>query len=148
MSLQWSENAEETFKEAFRILKPGGKMLYTTLGPKTLMELRESWSCVNQFVHVNKFLSFCENVQTFENANLTLVSYEKELRQLEYDTVWALMRDLKSIGAHNVNSHQNSGLTTRRQIDALANAYEKHRNAKNLLPASYDIFYFVLEKPW
>jgi len=38
------------------VLKPGGVLLFSTLGPDTLVELRRSWATADSYNHVNGFL--------------------------------------------------------------------------------------------
>ena len=42
--------------ELARVLQPGGRCLFTSLGPGTLRELRQAWAAVDQHQHVNTFL--------------------------------------------------------------------------------------------
>jgi malonyl-CoA O-methyltransferase len=53
--LQWCEDLDTTLLEWRRLLKPHGLLLFSTLGPDTLKELRASWSAVDEFNHVNRF---------------------------------------------------------------------------------------------
>ncbi|MCW9089427.1 MAG: methyltransferase domain-containing protein, partial [Gammaproteobacteria bacterium] len=56
LTVQWCMDLEQTFAEFHRVLKPGGVLFFTTLGPDTLKELRASWAAVDERVHVNTFL--------------------------------------------------------------------------------------------
>ena len=51
-----------------------------------------------------------------------------------------LMQDLKQIGAHNVTRGRPAGLTGRRRMQQLAEAYEQFRQ-DGVLPASYEVVY-------
>lgn len=44
LTLQWCSDLDKAFAEFRRILKPGGLALFSTFGPDTLKELRESWA--------------------------------------------------------------------------------------------------------
>ncbi len=39
-----------------RVLRPGGLLMFASLGPDTLRELRESWTVVDSHVHVHAFV--------------------------------------------------------------------------------------------
>ncbi|HBQ40055.1 MAG TPA: malonyl-[acyl-carrier protein] O-methyltransferase BioC, partial [Halieaceae bacterium] len=54
--------------------------------------------------------------------------------------------ELKTLGAHNMNSKRPSGLTGRQRLAAMVRAYETWR-APSGLPATYDVIYGKLEKP-
>ena len=62
-----------------------------------------------------------------------------------YPQLNGLTRELKALGAHNVNSGRNSALTGRKKIEALKMAYESHRDAPGL-PADWQVAYVVARK--
>jgi len=146
MSLQWSENLQAVFRGLKSILVENGWFLFTTLGPHTLHELHNAWRSVDHYVHVNRFELPDKIRFALQSAGFRILSESNEREVLEYDTVIDLMRDLKSIGAHNVNRGIKSGLTTRRQLRQVETAYgDYRRNGK--LPATYDVYYFFAQTP-
>jgi malonyl-CoA O-methyltransferase len=52
-----------------------------------------------------------------------------------------LMRDLKELGAHNINPGRGQGLTGPRKLKAVMAAYEHFRQSDGLLPATYEVVY-------
>jgi malonyl-CoA O-methyltransferase len=60
--------------------------------------------------------------------------------QLTYADVPALMRDLKTLGAHNVTRDRQRGLTGKGRLRAMYQAYEKFRR-NGRIPASYEVVY-------
>ena len=62
-----------------------------------------------------------------------------------YDSVAELLRELKTLGAHNMNDGRPAGLTSRRKLRAMFDGYEQFR-AQGRLPASYDVLVGTLEK--
>ena len=65
---------------------------------------------------------------------------------MRYDTVAALMRDLKNIGAQTVLNKKTSGLMGKQRFNKANAAYEQFRDASGLLPATYDVIYCQLKK--
>jgi malonyl-CoA O-methyltransferase len=59
---------------------------------------------------------------------------------LTYDTALALMKDLKVLGARNVNSGRRLGLTGKQAFKQVSQHYEQFRQ-EGLLPASYEVIY-------
>lgn len=147
LSIQWCENISAVFSEIYRVLKPGGRALLSTLGPATLHELRGAWQAVDAHSHVNRFLE-AETVQAGLNASgLQLRCWDEQEEVLLYREIRELTGELKQLGAHNVNAGRPSGLTGKQALRRFVEAYEAYRNADGLLPASYQLWYLTLEKP-
>ncbi len=146
LSVQWCEHLPSLFNEIMRVLKPGGQLLFSTLGPRTLWELKGAWQAVDGYVHVNRFQPQRAVDAALVRAGLTGVHWDREERVLRYDKLSDLTRELKALGAHNVNRGQPEGLTGREKIQALKAAYERYRH-DGLLPASYEVYYCRAQKP-
>lgn len=141
LTLQWCSDLEQTFNEFRRVLKPGGVLFYTTLGPDTLKELRASWAVVDQGVHVNTFLDLHDVGDAMLHARLAEPVLDMEHITLTYRYSMDLMRDLKALGAHNINPGRSQGLTGPRKLKAVMEAYEQFRQDDGLLPATYEVIY-------
>jgi malonyl-CoA O-methyltransferase len=140
LTLQWCGDLQQTFAEFRRVLKPGGLLLFTTLGPDTLKELRESWRQVDGAVHVNEFIDMHDIGDALVQTKFGDPVMDMEYLTLTYTDSLDLMRDLKVLGAHNVNPGRSSGLTGKGRIKAVQAAYEQFRN-DGVLPATYEVIY-------
>lgn len=141
LTLQWCGDLTTTFSEFQRVLKPGGLLLYATLGPDTLKELRASWAAVDEGVHVNTFLDMHDIGDAMLKACLADPVMDREDIVMTYRDGMTLMRDLKELGAHNVNPGRKNGLTGRKTLNTLLQAYEQFRTADGVLPATYEVLY-------
>jgi malonyl-CoA O-methyltransferase len=141
LTVQWCSDLQRTFSEFHRVLKPGGVLFYTTLGPDTLKELRASWAEVDDRVHVNTFLDMHDVGDAMLRARLAEPVLDTEHLTLTYRKSMTLMRDLKELGAHNINPGRSQGLTSPRKLKAVMNAYERFRQIDGLLPATYEVVY-------
>ena len=147
LCVQWSDNLAQVFTEAHRVLKPKGWFLLATLGPKTLYELADAWRQADpNYVHVNTFLPHVDVLDCAEQAGFYMQDFVSEKRIMTYNHAIDLMRELKALGAHNVNTGSNQGLTGRKTLRALTKSYEQFRGDDGLLPATYDVIYLLLEK--
>lgn len=146
LSFQWCEQLPKALAEVQRVLRPGGQLVFSTLGPRTLWELKSAWQAVDGYVHVNRFMPLHSVHQALEMAGLEPLSWRRDERVLRYRRMAELTRELKALGAHNVNRGQPEGLTGRHKIQALKAAYETYRQA-GLLPATYEVFYCRAHKP-
>ena len=145
LAIQWCEDLPILFQEIERVLKPGGRFVFTTLGPSTLHELREAWAEADALVHVNQFSSE-QHIKASLSDRLTMHSLHEERKVLRYRELKELTDELKGIGAHNMNAGQQSGLTGRDKVRRFKAAYEKQRMDNGMLPATYQVFYVVIEK--
>jgi malonyl-CoA O-methyltransferase len=138
-TLQWCD-LERTFGECLRVLRPGGLFMFTTFGPDTLKELRQAWREVDGDSHVSSFLDMHDIGDALVRARFADPVMDVERLTLTYDRVRDLMRDLKTLGAHNATHDRPRGLTGRARLVAVEQAYEIHRTVGRL-PASYEVVY-------
>jgi malonyl-CoA O-methyltransferase len=146
LAIQWCEDNRSLFSEIYRVLKPGGKIVFSTLGPETLAELKQAWSAVDDYVHVNRFVGRDDLQRAAVAGGFSNMEISEEMITLEYAQLKGLTRELKGIGAHNVNEGRPAGLTGRHRIKQLLAAYEGQRNERGMLPATYQVWYGVLQK--
>jgi malonyl-CoA O-methyltransferase len=140
LTMQWVNDLDLALREFARVLKPGGMLLFSTFGPGTLIELRESWRAVDQFSHVNPFIDMHDIGDAMLRARLAEPVMDVENFSLTYKKVIDLMRDLKAIGAHNVTSSRQKGLTGKSHFKNFQQHYETFRS-NGVLPASYEVVY-------
>lgn len=138
--LQWCDDLDRAFSELRRALAPHGLLLFSTFGPDTLKELRAAWREVDGFNHVNRFIDMHDIGDALIRAGFVEPVMDVEQLTLTYEDVRAMMRDLKSIGAHNVTAGRPRALAGRRRLGKLAAAYESFRH-NGRLPATYEVVY-------
>ena len=146
LAIQWCENLPALFAELYRALASGGRLHIATLGPGTLAELQHAWRAVDEYVHVNNFVPAQQLAQAAQAAGLSDVCLRVHTETLFSANVRELTRELKGLGAHNVNRGRPQGLTGRRQLQLLEAAYEQYREPQGL-PASYEVVYLTACKP-
>lgn len=140
LTLQWCPDLDTAFGEFRRVLRPSGLLTFTTFGPDTLTELREAWAAVDELPHVNPFTDMHDLGDGLVRAGLAEPVMDVERLTLTYRDVFALMHELKAIGAHNVNAGRGRGMTGRGRLRAMQSAYERHRR-DGLLPATYEVVF-------
>ncbi len=145
LAIQWCEHIDLLFSEISRVLSQNGRAYIATLGPKTLYELRDAWSAVDDYQHVNRFVDK-ESLLAALPEDLTLSAVAVEDRVLQYQQLKELTAELKSLGAHNLNEGRPKGLTGGARIKAFKAAYESFRTDGGYLPATYEVYYLELRK--
>ncbi len=146
LALQWCESPRPALAEIARVLAPGGQALVATLGDDTLWELRAAWRAVDDRVHVNRFESVAALERAARAAGLAVRAIAQSYHLPAYPDVQGLARDLRAIGAHNVNAGRPGGLAGRGAWRRLQSAYAVLANPDGTLPATYRALCLRLEK--
>lgn len=140
LSLQWCQNLAGVFAEFQRVLTANGRLAFSTFGSDTLIELKDAWAGVDDFTHVNSFYSGEDIRRALCMNGFDAIKISGEQRVSRYNQVQELMRELKGIGAHNVNRGRIATLTGKRRMAAMIDQYERRR-FEGLLPATFEIIY-------
>lgn len=140
LMLQWCEPIDIVFAEIRRILRPTGFFAFSTFGPDTLHELRTAWAEADGHNHVNHFADMQQVGEALMRAGLSEPVLDVDRIEMSYADTLTLMRDLKTIGAHNVTAGRARGLTGRASLARMQRAYEVFRR-EGALPATYEIIY-------
>ncbi|MGD8710515.1 MAG: malonyl-ACP O-methyltransferase BioC, partial [Ectothiorhodospiraceae bacterium] len=70
LAMQWVGDLDRAFREIQRVLRPGGVLMFSSFGPDTLRELREAWSAVDGYNHVNRFIDLHDVGDAMTRARL------------------------------------------------------------------------------
>lgn len=140
LALQWAADLGRAFAESRRVLAAGGVLIFTTLGPDTLRELRAAWAEASPAPRVNRFLDMHDIGDALVAQGFADPVMSTEYITVEYADALAVMRDLKGLGAANADLARTRGLTGRRTLAAVAAAYEQFRR-DGRLPATYEVVF-------
>jgi malonyl-CoA O-methyltransferase len=140
LMLQWCDRPALVFRELARVLKPGGLLMFSSFGPDTLKELRLAWESADPGAHVSQFPDLPQLGAALMHAGLAEPVMDVESHLLLYPDAYALMRELKRIGARNAASQRSRALTGRGRMQRMIAAYETHRTAAGL-PASFEVIF-------
>jgi malonyl-CoA O-methyltransferase len=140
LAIQWCNDLDAALQEFHRVLQPEGLLMFSTFGPDTLKELRIATSTQNGLTSVSRFLDMHDIGDAMVRAGFSAPVLDVERFTLTYDDVKSVMRDLKSIGAHNATDGRARGLLGRGFLKNLEASYEQFRqNGK--LPATFEVVY-------
>ncbi|MNG59711.1 Malonyl-[acyl-carrier protein] O-methyltransferase [compost metagenome] len=136
--VQWCSDLPRALAELYRVTRPGGLILFSTLAEGSLAELGDAWQQVDGERHVNDFLPLAQIDAACAGYRHRL---ETERKTLHYPDVMALMRSLKGIGATHLHQGREAGLLSRRRLAALQAAYPRRGGE---FPLSYHLVYGVI----
>ena len=140
LTLQWCNNLDTVFSEVRYLLKDNGVFLFSSFGPDSLKELRECWSTVDDYVHINAFVDMHDIADALMRVGLISPILNMEKITLTYNKCRKLMRELKYIGAQNINNGRRKTLTGKKRFEKVFQCYESYR-VNGVLPATYEIIY-------
>jgi malonyl-CoA O-methyltransferase len=141
LALQWSNDLQATFQEFKRVGRPGGLLMFTTLGASTLKELRESWMLIDPTPRVHQFLDMHDVGDCMLSARLSQPVVDMEEITLQYENFSDLMKDLKGIGATNADRNRSRGLMTPAKLKRLQQAYQQVAYKDGRYQATYEVVY-------
>ena len=140
LMFQWVSELDKTFAELYRSLQPGGLLLFSTFGPDSLKELRNSWAAVDDYVHVNAFTDMHDVGDALLQAGFAEPVMETEIFTLVYNSGRALLQELKMLGAGNVNAGRRRTVTGKGRLHDMLREYES-RYGNGGLPATFEAVY-------
>jgi malonyl-CoA O-methyltransferase len=140
LMLEWCHDPDAVFQEIRRVLKPGGLLTFTTLGPDTLRELRQGWRKIDPYTRVHRFIDMHDLGDALMRAGLAEPVMDTERLTVTYPDVDALMTELTASGSSNVAQGRPRGLTTKARLQALGEAVRREAQ-EGALPVSVEVVY-------
>ena len=140
--LPWC-NPDAALKEVRRILKPGGVVVFSTLGPDTLKELRVAWEYVDDHPHVHSFADMHNVGDALLGAGFTEPVVDADRVYFSYGELKKLVDDLRALGATNALAGRRRSLTGKDRWQAFADAYHSNALQQGRLQATFELVYAV-----
>lgn len=146
LALQWVNEPRFAFAEMFRVLEPGGLLMFSTFGPDTLKELRHASEDVDGRTHVHRFIDLHDLGDMLIACGFADPVMDMETITMTYGDVRSMMRDLKAIGARNAAQGRPQGLSAKSMLKSIEQRYESFRR-EGKLPATFEVVYGHAWKP-
>ncbi|YCH31799.1 malonyl-ACP O-methyltransferase BioC [Erwinia sp. PK3-005] len=139
LAMQWCDDLAQGLRELCRVTRPGGRILFSTLADQSLHEVRSAWQALDDYQHVNTFLSEAAIRQAGDGLALQLISETVEQR---FPDVRSALQSLKGIGATHIHQGRASGLLTRQRLQQLAQHWPQDERGYRL---SYQLVIGVID---
>lgn len=137
--LAWCDPAA-VFAECLRVLRPEGLLVFTSVGPDTLAELRAAWHEADGGAHVHPFLDMHDVGDALVRAGFAEPVMDVERYTLIFADAAAVMRDLTALGARNAQRARPRALTGRGRFERMRAAYDA-RAHEGRVPATVEVVY-------
>lgn len=125
LMLPWADDPVKLAEEMSRVLRQDGLFVFATLGPDSLLELRDAWADVDEYQHVNRFLDMHDIGDSLVRAGLRDPVLDVDRLTVTYDTAAMLFRDLTASGARNALANRNHSLVGKGRLDAVRKHLER-----------------------
>jgi malonyl-CoA O-methyltransferase len=140
LMLQHCDDPALAFAEVQRVLRPGGLLLFSTLGPGTLHELRAAWASADDRPHLRHFPDMPRLASAATHAGLAEPVMDRDVRVTHYPQVADLMHELRATGAAATLADRRRTLTGPARWHRVLAHYETLRSGAGI-PASWELIY-------
>ena len=122
-----------------RILKPGGQLLLTTFGPKTMQEWKHGWQAIgDRQARVHEFENETSLRSAISAAGFKSPQLNSEIHQLQFNSVSSMFAGIKQLGATNAATNRPTGLLGRDRYLRLCEHFEQELNKTGYLAVSFE----------
>ncbi len=148
LSLHWVNDLPGSLLQARQCLKPDGLFLAATLGGDTLIELRDSLMAAEIELRdgvsprLSPFMQIGDAGALLQRAGFALPVIDSDRITVTYDTMFALMADLRGMGEANATAARPRQFTPRGLFLRAAEIYQdRHANADGRIRATFEVIY-------
>ncbi|MEF8717570.1 MAG: malonyl-ACP O-methyltransferase BioC [Candidatus Accumulibacter necessarius] len=138
LMLHWLDEPLLAFREAHRLLKHDGLLMFSTLGPDTLKELRTSFA--DGYVHTQRFTDMHDYGDMLVGCGFADPVMDAEILTMTYASFDDLLADLRRSGSGCAMRARRHGLMGRSAWAEARAAYEQLARAGRL-PATIEVVY-------
>ena len=148
LSLQFVNDLPGMLSQIRRALKPDGLLLAALIGGSTLSELREAFSQAELDIEggvsprVAPFADVRDMGGLLQRAGFALPVTDSDTLTVRYDNAFALMADLRAMGATNVMVQRRKSFTRRATLLRMADIYrERFSDPDGRVRATFEIIW-------
>jgi malonyl-CoA O-methyltransferase len=136
--LHWLDDPLPALAEAHRVLEVGGLLMFSTLGPDSLKELRGAFA--DGYAHTQRFIDMHDLGDMLVACGFADPVMDMEVLTLTYDDFDDMLGELRAAGSGCAMKTRRHGLTGRQAWAKARAAYEDLRSARKL-PATFEVVY-------
>jgi len=139
LGLQWTNDLDGVLRETHRALAPDGLLLFSSLGPDTLAELRGALpAAFGRAPEMPVFVDMHDVGDALSRAGFEGVVMENEIITMTYPDLRTLLADARATASGALLTDRPRGLLTPRRLAALEEALPRERGR---IPARFEVVY-------
>lgn len=133
---QWFRKPQETLKKLNCALKNKGELIFSTFGPKTLLEFREAANLTSPIdLYTNDAWK-----KMIHDSGFVIKNFEIEIRKIFFPSTLTLLKNLQQIGAAPIRMVKTGGLRK------LMRDYDSRFSTPQGVYATWELYYFTLTR--
>ncbi len=127
-------------REFSRVLRDEGLLLFTSLGPDTFYELRESFVAVDNAPHVYDFYDMHHVGDWLKGLHFSDPVVDREVITIAYDNLLLFFQDLKQLSATNQLMNRSRGLLSKNRWQKMLLQYEQFKK-EDYYPVTIELIF-------
>ena len=131
---QWFKNPQEALVKINQALTANGSLIFSTFGPKTLIEFRHAANLLSPINLYNKD-SWADMIR---DSGFTMKFWDVEVRKIFFSSSLSLLKNLQQIGAAPIRMIKTGGLRK------LIRDYDSRFSTSQGVYATWELYYFSL----
>ena len=140
LMLNWHPAPHQVFPELARVLREGGLLLFSSLGPDTLKELREACGAALPHARAMPFVDMHDLGDMMVAAGFSAPVTDAETIRLTYGSPRQLLTEVRALGA-NPRDDRHAWLPSGRQARALLAELDARRGPDGRIGLTFEINY-------
>lgn len=140
MALHWHPDPHLVFTEWRRLLRANGMIIFSTLGPGSMTELREALNNANSQTQTLSFVDMHDYGDQLLQHGFTDPVMDQETITLTYKTPEQLLEEVSVLGG-NAHSARRAGLVSKAWYQRLVDALNAQRHLDGTLHLTLEVAY-------
>ena len=139
--LHWLDSPKQAVASWRSLLKKNGSLLFSTLGPDSLCELRQSFAAIDDLEHVHQFVDMHIIGDWLLAAGYTDPVMDVDRWRLTYSKLSQLFADLKNTGTQCALAGRTQHLYSKKKWQQMIANYKLKADSNGLLPATLEVVF-------
>lgn len=145
LAMQWCLQPAVLFAELYRVTKPGGYLIFSTLCEGSMPEIERAWQGIDHAPHVNSYPNFETLLSQVRESRWQPLNAELLTVPMWFESPEEAVYSLKKVGASLVVSDQKNTISPSKWKTFIQH-YEQLRESAGI-PLRYQVAFVVLQKP-